>query len=88
MLAYSYIVQNTIYNYLYKQNKRETLTEIVFVLSDYSSFGSELRKSVREKFKGKYNKCVFVQEENFKQISKNRGWRDIFYELICISKIS
>lgn len=79
---------DNIYNYLYKQNKRETLTEIVFVLSDYSSFGSELRKSVREKFKGKYNKCVFVQEENFKQISKNRGWRDIFYELICISKIS
>ena len=56
-----------IYQYLYKQNRRETITDI---------------------FKKKYLRCIFIQKENFKQISDRQGWRKIFYQLLEISKIS
>lgn len=77
-----------IFAYLYMQNKRETLTEIVFVLKDLSAFTNMFRKHVRDRFKGKYLKCIFIQDDNFKQISLARDWRNIFYEIICKSKIS
>ena len=77
-----------IYQYLYKQNRRETITEISFVFSDYSKFNSETRKRIRDIFKKKYLRCIFIQKENFKQISDRQGWRKIFYQLLEISKIS
>ena len=77
-----------IYQYLYVQNKRDISTEIVFVLNDYSTFDSETRKKIRNVFKRKYLRCIFVQEDNFAQISKERGWREIFYKILEISKIS
>lgn len=77
-----------IYQYLYVQNKRVISTEIVFVMDDFSAFDSETRKEIRNAFKLKYLRCVFVQENNFAQISKRRGWREIFYNILEISKIA
>lgn len=77
-----------VYQYLYVQNRRETITEIVFVLKDYSTFNSETRKKIRDVFKRKYLRCIFIQEENFNQISEKQGWRKIFYRILEISKIS
>lgn len=77
-----------IYEYLYMQNRRENITEITFVLEDFSVFSSENRKRIRNIFKGKYLRCIFVQAENFKLISKQQGWRNIFYEILIGSKIS
>ncbi|WP_207657884.1 hypothetical protein, partial [Enterocloster clostridioformis] len=37
-------------------------------LKDYSEFSSENRKKIREIFKGKYLRCIFIQEENFREI--------------------
>lgn len=77
-----------IYQYLYMQNRRENITEIVFVLKDFSAFNNENRKKIREKFKGKYLRCIFIQEENFEQISTVQSWRTIFYNVLEISKVS
>ena len=79
---------NSIFAYLYCHKKRPSITEIVFVLDNFETFSGETRKKVREKFKGKYIKCIFLQEENFSYISDDNGWRTIFYEIICISRIS
>lgn len=79
---------NKVYQYLYMQNKRQTITEIVFILNDYSMFSSEARKKIRDVFKKKYLRCIFVQEENFNQISEDKNWRKIFYRILEISKIS
>ena len=75
-------------SYLYQQKRRTSITELVFVLKNCDSFSGELRRQIRERLKGKYVRCVFLQEENFAQISENNGWREIFYKVICISKIS
>lgn len=77
-----------IYKYLYMQNKRKDIMEIVFAFNDYSTFNSENRKRIREVFKGKYLRCVFIQQENFNHISEKQDWRNIFYKLLEISKIS
>lgn len=76
-----------IYSYLYLQNGRGTITEIVFVLSDYSVFSSVQRKDIRSVFKGKYLRCIFIQEENFKHISETQDWRTLFYRVLQNSKI-
>lgn len=77
-----------IYCYLYDQNAKGSITEIAFVLKDYSVFNSENRKKIREQFKGKYLRCIFIQEEDFKQISDVQNWRTVFYKVLEISKIS
>ena len=77
-----------IYEYLYMQNRRESIKEITFVLEDFSAFSSENRKEIRNIFKGKYLRCIFIQTENFKLISKQQGWRNIFYKILESSKIS
>lgn len=77
-----------IYKYLYMQNRRENITEIVFVLENYLTFTSEDRKEIRATFKGKYLRCIFIQEENFKQISNEQGWRNVFYKVLEKSRIS
>lgn len=74
--------------YLYGQNRKSTITEIAFVLKDYSEFSSENRKKIREIFKGKYLRCIFIQEENFKQNFIIQDWRREFYRVLEISKIS
>ena len=75
-------------SYLYEKKPRQSHDELVFVKSDFASFSGEERKVVRERFRGKYNKCVFIQKEDFEKISEQNGWREIFYSIVCISKVS
>ena len=77
-----------IFSYLYEKKPRQSHDELVFVKNDFTSFSSEERKSVREKFHGKYNKCIFIQKEDFEKISEQNGWRDIFYSIVCTSRVS
>lgn len=77
-----------IYEYLYSQNKKVTITEIVFAKEEFDSFNSEERKNIRDKFKGKYIRCIFIQKENFKMITENDNWRKVFYDVICKSRVS
>ncbi len=74
--------------YLYGRGNKNTVTEVEFVLKDYSDFNSENRKKIREIFKGKYLRCIFIQKENFKRNSKIQDWRTEFYQVLEISKIS
>lgn len=74
--------------YLYGQGKKNTVTEITFVLKDYSGFSSESRKRIREIFKGKYLRCIFIQEDNFERNIAIQDWRTEFYHVLEISKIS
>ena len=74
--------------YLYGQGRKNTVTEIAFVLKDYSEFSSENRKKIREIFKGKYVRCIFVQGDNFKKNFAIQDWRTEFYRVLEISKIS
>lgn len=74
--------------YLYGQGKKNTVTEITFVLKDYSGFSSESRKRIREIFKGKYLRCIFIQEDNFERNFAIQDWRTEFYHVLEISKIS
>lgn len=77
-----------IYEYLYQQGKRANISEVIFCKKNYSMFTGEEHKRIRKVFKGKYVKCVFIQEENFKCISLENGWRQVFYEVLSISRIS
>jgi len=74
--------------YLYGRGNKNTVTEIAFVLKDYSDFSSENRKKIREIFKGKYLRCIFIQKENFKRNFIIQDWRTEFYRVLEISKIS
>ncbi len=77
-----------VFDYIFLQHRKENISEIAFVFKDYSTFSSEDRKKIRQIFKGKYVRCIFIQESNFKQISHKLGWRNIFYKVLEISKIS
>lgn len=77
-----------IYKYLYIQRERENITEIVFAFNDFSCFSAEDRRRIRAYFKGKYLRCIFVQEDNFVQVSENQNWRSVFFKVLEISKIS
>lgn len=77
-----------IYKYLYIQRQRENITEIVFAFNDFSCFSADDRKKIREFFKGKYLRCIFVQKENFIQVSEKQNWRTVFFKVLEISKIS
>lgn len=79
---------DAVFSYLYEKKPRQSHDELVFIKKDYSSFSSEERKEIREKFRGKFNKCIFVQEEDLAKISEQNGWRDIFYNIVCISRVS
>lgn len=79
---------DNVFAYLYLKKSRKSHDEIVFVKNDYASFSSEERKEVRGKFGGKFNKCIFIQKEDFEKISEQNGWRDIFYSIVCISRVS
>ena len=74
--------------YLYRQGKKNTVTEITFVLKDYSGFSSESRKRIREIFRGKYLRCIFIQEDNFERNIAIQDWRTEFYQVLESSKIS
>lgn len=74
--------------YLYVKSRKDNITEIVFVLKDFSKFNTENRKKIRDIFKGKYLRCIFIQEENFKQNSTIQDWRSVFYKVLEISKLS
>lgn len=78
-----------VYNYLYINNTRDhCVSEVAFALNSYKSFTREERKKIRARFKGKSIKCIFIQESDYSHISDTRNWRDIFYEVISVSKIS
>ena len=77
-----------VYSYFYEENQGARLTEVVFVMSDYSSFTPEERNRVRGLFKTKYVRCIFVQKSNYEDISNILDWRKAFYKVLQISKIS
>lgn len=79
-----------VYSYLYEENRREKekLTEVVFALKNYNSFTSKERERIRERFRGNFIKCIFIQEENYMDISEERNWREILFDVICISRMS
>lgn len=80
---------NSIFNYLYNYNdKKSRTTELIFVYDNYSHFSKEDRNTIRNVFKGKSIKCIFIQEENFSDISERNNWRNILFDIIRISKIS
>lgn len=74
--------------YLYSQKHRENSSEIVFVYEDFTAFSSEERKSIRDKFKTRYCRCIFVQQDNFDLIKQGSNWRKILLDVIRISRIS
>lgn len=77
-----------ILNYLYNQKHRESSSEIVFAYENFAAFSSEERKFIRDKFKAKYCRCIFIQQDNFNLIKSDNNWREIFLDVIKISRIS
>jgi len=79
-----------VYRYLYKDGKRGTPTETVFINADGSGFTPEERTVIRRKFDGHYLRCIFIQESDIMGLDTvpNTGWRTIFYEVARISKHS
>ena len=77
-----------IHSYFYIQNEGTRCSEIVFIHNDFSSFNPDSREKIRRLFKNNYVRCVFIQEENVQNISATSGWRDLFYQILSISKIS
>jgi len=79
----------SIFNYLYNYSTKNCrTTELIFVYDNYAHFSKEDRNTIRNVFKGKSIKCIFIQEENFLDISEYNNWRNILFDIIRISKIS
>ncbi len=81
---------NSIFDYLYNNRSFKTCknSELIFVYDNYTHFSKEDRNTIRNVFKGKSIKCIFIQEENFSDITKDNNWRNILFDIIRISKIS
>lgn len=79
---------NYIYDYLYNRNKQFLTSEIIFALEDYSHFTKDERMRIREVFKGKSCRIIFIQESNYLLISENYKWREILFNIISQSRMS
>lgn len=77
-----------IYSYIYEHDVHRNLSEIVFAFKDRTSFNSDDRKTVRERFKRRGIRCIFIQPNNYDELSEGKDWRNILYGIICISRIS
>lgn len=79
-----------IYKLLLSQKNRNSnnLSEIIFAYSNYESFTKDERSQIRAALHSEHIKCIFIQEENYAQISDLRNWREILFEVIRISKFS
>ncbi len=77
-----------IHSYFFEEKQGKPFSEIVFALSNYSSFSSEERITIRNYFKGEYVKCIFIQETNYEKISEENNWRSLFIDILNRSKIS
>lgn len=77
-----------IYSYFYQEGHGQKSNEMVFVFRNGASFTPEERLKIRGVFKGKFIRCIFIQEENIMGMSRNENWRNIFYKILCKSKIS
>lgn len=80
---------NSIFDYLCKHDSQTCrTTEAIFVYDNYAHFSKDGRNIIRNVFKGKSIKCIFIQEDNFSDISEHNNWRNILFDIIRISKIS
>lgn len=79
-----------VHKYLFSDGRElnSRTTELIFAYNSYKSFSKEDRNAIREKFRGKAIKCIFVQEENYSMISENQNWREILFDVIRISRLS
>ena len=70
-----------------KQERKQIIQEVVLFKDNAADFVSDERRAIRDKLKanGVKVRCVFIQERDFKCIS-TKGWRETFYEVVCMSR--